>query len=139
MLATNKRWPRNAFILYTVLANAKTFPQESIAKLKMSNLEFTYALGKLMMLQQIEKRYTKGFNAVHRRFLRIPELNRCAVTSTPAKTWRCFACFENAVGTNVYQERRQKLSITVKRSCSICNAMTFKQHTQLVCAKCNNR
>ena len=55
----NKRWPINAFafILDTVRTNAKTILQESTAKLKMSNFEFTYALGKLLVLPQIERRY----------------------------------------------------------------------------------
>ena len=55
----NKRWPINAFafILDTVGANSKTILQESTTKLKMSNFEFTYALGKLLVLPQIERRY----------------------------------------------------------------------------------
>ena len=40
--------------------------------------------------------------------LGIPEVSRCVVTSTPAKTGRCYACVEDLVGTNVYKERREK-------------------------------
>ena len=128
----------------TVRTNAKTILQESTAKLKVSNFEFTYALGKLLVLPQIERRHanTNGLQIdlmQHiRRVLGIPEVNRCVVISTSAKTGRCYACVENLVGTNVYKERREKLNTRVKTSCSICNALICKQHTQLFCGKCNN-
>ena len=111
----------------------------------MSNFEFIYALGKLLVLPQIERRYA-NLNRIQidlmqhiRRVLGIPEVNRCVVTRTPAKTGRCYACAEDLVGTNVYKKRHEKLNTIVKTSCSICNALICKQHTQLVCAKCNNR
>ena len=55
----NKMWPINAFafILDAVRTNAKTILQQSTTKLKISNFEFTYALGKLLVLPQIERRY----------------------------------------------------------------------------------
>ena len=68
----------------------------------------------------------------------IPEVNRCVVTNTPAKTGRCYACAEDLVGTNVYIERCHKLNTRVNTNCSICNALICKQHTELVFAKCNN-
>ena len=130
----NKRWPINAFafILDTVRTNTKTILQESTAKLKMSNFEFTYALGKLLVLPQIEKRYANP-NGIQidlmqrtRKVLGIPEVNRCVVTSTTAKTGRCYNCVEDLVDTNVYKERREKLNTRVKTSCSICNALICK-------------
>ena len=99
----NKRWPINtfAFILYTVWTNAKTILQESTVIAKMSNFEFTYALGKLLVLPQIEGRYANPnglqIDLMQRiwRVIGIPEVNRCVVTSTPAKTGRCYACAED--------------------------------------------
>ena len=110
----------------------------------MSNSEFTYGSGKSLVLSQIERRYGNP-NGIQtdlmqhiRRVLDIPEVNRCVVTNTPAKTGRCYACVEDLVGTNVYIERCEKLNTRVKTNCSICNALICKQHTELVCAKCNN-
>ena len=143
----NKKWPINAsaFILDTVRTNAKTILQESTAKLNMSNFEFTYALGKLLVLPQIERRYANP-NGLQvdlmqyiRRVLGIPEVNRRVVTSTLAKSGRCYASVEDLVGTNMYKDRRAKLNTRVKTSCSVCIALICKQHTQLVCAKCNTR
>ena len=111
----------------------------------MSNFEFAYALGKLMVLPQTERRYANPIGIQidlmqHiRRVLGIPEVNVCVATSTAAKTGQCYECVEDLDGTNVYKDRREKLNTRVKTSCSICNMLICKQHTQLVCAKCNNR
>ena len=86
----NKRWPINAFafILDTVWTNVKTILQESTAKLKVSNFEVTYNLGKLLVLPQIERRYANP-NGLQIdlmqhiwRALGISEVNCCVVTST---------------------------------------------------------
>ena len=55
----NERWPVNAFafILDTDQTNAKTIHQDSTGKLKTSNFEFTYALGILLVLPEIERTY----------------------------------------------------------------------------------
>ena len=77
------------------------------------------------MLPQIERRYANPnelqINLMQciRRALGIPELNRCVVTSTSAKTGRCYACVEDLFGTNVYKERREKLNTKVNISCSV--------------------
>ena len=114
----NKKWSINAsaFILDTVRTNAKTILQESTAKLNMSNFEFTYALGKLLVLPQIERRYANP-NGLQidlmqciRRVLGIPEVNRRVVTSTLAKSGLCYASVEDLVGTNMYKDRREKLN-----------------------------
>ena len=89
------------------------------------------------MLTQTESKLI--YNAAYTKSLGIPEVNRCVVTSTLAKTGRCYACVKDLFGINLYKERREKLNTRVKTSCSICNALICKQHTQLVCAKCNNR
>ena len=114
----NKRQPINefAFILDTVRTNAEINLQESTAKLKISNFEFTYALRKLLVFSQIERRYANP-NGLQidltqhiRRVLAIPEVNRFVVTSTSAKTGRCYPCIEDLVGTNVQKERRKHQS-----------------------------
>ena len=123
----NKGWPINsfAFILDTVQTNAKIILQESTAKLKVPNSEFTYALGKLLVLPQIERRYANPNG------LQIDLMQRIS--------GRCYAGVEDLVGTSLFKERREKLNTRMKTSCFICNALICKQHTQLVCAKCNNR
>ena len=97
------------------------------------------------MLPQIEKRYANP-NRIQidlkqriRRVYSTPEVNGCAVTSTPAKAEQCYACVQDLLGTNMYEEGRRKLNTRVKTSCSICNALICKQYTQVVCRKCNNR
>ena len=69
----------------------------------------------------------------------IPEVNCCVVTSTLAKNGWCHARVEVLVGRNVYKERPEKLNTKAKTSRSISNVLTCKQHTQLICEKCNNR
>ena len=91
------------------------------------------------VLTQTESKLIKCSVCEHTYVFGILEVNRCVVTSTPAKTGRCYVCVEDLVGTNQCKERREKLNTRVKTSCSVCNVLICEQHTQLVCAKCNNR
>ena len=80
----------------------------------MLNFEFAYALGKLLVLPQTERRYANPIRIQIdlmqriRRVLGIPEVSLCVVTSTAAKTGWCYACVEDLDGTNVYKDRREK-------------------------------
>ena len=49
-----------AFVLDTVRTNAKTILQETVSQSKMSNFDFTYMLGKMLVLPHIERRYASS-------------------------------------------------------------------------------
>ena len=55
----HKRWPINAlaFVLDIVRINAKTILQESVSQIKMSSFNFTYTLGKILVLPHIKRSY----------------------------------------------------------------------------------
>ena len=55
----HKRWPMNALavVLDAVRTNAKTILQEYVSQIKMSSFNFTYMLGKMLILPLIERGY----------------------------------------------------------------------------------
>ena len=46
-----------AFVLDTVRLNAKTILHESVSQIKISSFDFTYTLGKMLVLPHTEQRY----------------------------------------------------------------------------------
>ena len=60
----NRRWPINAlaFVLDTVRTNAKTMLAESSNPATPSLFEFTYSLGKLLVLPHLQRRYQDSSN-----------------------------------------------------------------------------
>ena len=100
----SKRWPINAFafILDTCRTNAKTIFQDNGKPL--SNFEFTYAIGKGLVLPAIQQRYANSnglqiavVNKMHQ-VLVIEEAMHHAV-DIPTKSGRCFKCIKAIMGT----------------------------------------
>lgn len=138
-----KRWPLNAlaFILDTVRTNAKTILGESANPSILSSFEFTYQLGKLLVIPNIQRRYenNQGFknelNQKMRRILGFAELDNVPRTST-STVGRCKVCVHNIVGKPDYKEKREKLNNKLKSKCEKCSDYLCKNHTKAVCEIC---
>ena len=101
----SKRWPLNAFafILDTVRTNAKTILADN--KSSFSNFEFTYQLGKFLVLPIVQQRYEirNGIQIAVmekiRRVLGIAGLNRQPQPEAPlTHSSHCYKCVEMIVG-----------------------------------------
>ena len=86
----SKRWPINAlaFLLDVIRTNPKVLLEESNIPQKLTTFEFTYQLGKSLVLQDIQRRYENN-NGLRikkiqkiRRVLGISEVNRRPLTVT---------------------------------------------------------
>ena len=105
----SKRWPINAFafILDTCRINAKAILPDNGKPL--SNFEFTYAIGKGLVLPAIQRRYSNS-NGLQiavvnkmRRVLGIKEAMHHAA-DIPTKSGRCFKCIEAIMGSIYVKE-----------------------------------
>ena len=133
----SKRWPLNAlaFILGTVRTNSKTILSDNKAKL--SNFDFTYALGKALVLPSIQNRYQNN-NGIQlpilqkiRRVLGIKETNRRPQIETPATLFgRCHICVQEIVGTSQCKKMQQKMNNKVKSKCARCSSFICKNILQ---------
>lgn len=143
----SKRWPLNAFafILDTCRSNAKTIMEDN--GIKLSNFEFTYNIGKALVLPAIKRRYkdSNGLQIVvinkMRRVLGIKEVrSRPEVENICVNHGRCFKCVEAIVGTPAYKIEREKLNNKLKTKCSKCLKFICKPHQyqmQFICEDCN--
>ena len=142
----SKRWPLNAFafILDTVKTNSKTILSDN--KVKLSNFDFTYALGKALVLPSIQNRYQNN-NEMQppilqkiRYVLRIKETNRRPQIETPATLFRrCHVYVQESVGTSHYKKMQQKMNDKIKSMCARCSSFICKRHiaeTEFICCDC---
>ena len=123
----SKRWPLNAFafVLDTSRTNAKTILQDNGVKL--SNVEFTYQLGKALVMPAIKRRYEQHSNGLQikvlnkmRRVLGIKEVMARPDNDIPAQIGRCFKCVQELVGTDNYTYKRERLNNKLKTKCNKC-------------------
>ena len=138
----SKRWPINAFafILNTCRTNTKTILQDNDKPL--SNFEFTYAIGKGLVLPAIQRRYANSnglqiavVNKMHR-VLGIKEAMHHAV-DIPTKSDRCFRCIEAIMGSPNYIRERNRLKNNLKTKCFQCNKDICKLHqVEFICGYC---
>ena len=143
----SKRWPLTgfAFMLDTIRTNSKTILEDN--KKSFSNFEFTYQLGKALVLPQIHRRYDNP-NGLQipilqkiRRVLGLPENHKPSPDpETPAsKSGRCHKCIEAIVGNETYKQDRDKLNNKLKSKCRICSGFVCKKHqykTEVICENC---
>ena len=138
----SKRWPINAFafILDTCRTNAKTILQDNGKPL--SNFEFTYAIGKGLVLPAIQRRYaySNGLQIAvvnkMRRVLGIKEAMHHAV-DIPTKSGRCFKCIKAIMGSPNYICERNRLNNKLKTKCFQCNKYICKIHqVEFICGDC---
>ena len=137
-----KRWPINAFafILGTCRTNTKTILQDNDKPL--SNFEFTYAIGKGLVLPAIQRRYAnsnglqiEGVNKM-RRVLGIKEAMHHAVDIS-TKSGRCFKYIEAIMGSPNYIRERNRLNNKLKTKCFQCNKYICKVHqVEFICGDC---
>ena len=134
-----KRWPINAiaFIFNTYRTNTKTILQDNSKPL--SNFEFTYAIGKGLVLPAIQRRYanSNGSQIVvvnkMRRVLSIKKAIHHAV-DIPTKSGRCFKCIEAIMDSPNYIRERNRLNNKLKTKCFQCNKYICKVHqVEFIC------
>ena len=98
----SKRWPINAFVfvLDTSRTNPKTILQDNGVKL--SNVEFTYQLGKALVMPAIKRRYEQHSNGLQikvlnkmRRVLGIKEVMAHPDNDIPAQNGHASSVFKN--------------------------------------------
>ena len=140
----NRRWSINAlaFLLDTVRTNAKIILVESSNPATRSSFEFTYTLGKLLILPHMQRRYQGSSNfstvLVHkmRQVLGIQrDKPRNLLT---ANTGRYYVCVENITGTDDYKLEREKLNNKLKTKCSKCSQIVSKYYMKSICEKCKD-
>ena len=142
----SKRWLLDAFsfILDMVRTNSKAIQSDN--KFKLSNFDFTYALGNSLVLPGIQNRY-QNENRIQlpilqkiKRVLGIKETNRRPQTEAPATLFgRCHVCFQEIVGTSQYKKMQQKMNNKIKSKCAHCSSFICKRHvveTKFICCDC---
>ena len=131
----SKRWPLTgfAFMLDTIRTNSKTILQDN--KKEYSNFEFTYQLGKALVMPKIQPRLENS-NGLQiqilqktRRVLGLPEVNVRPITNPGiAASVRCQKCVEAIVGKKSYKQDREKLNNKLKTKCHVCSGFLCKKH-----------
>ena len=136
-------WPINAFafILDTCRTNATRIVLQDNSK-PLSNFEFTYAIGKGLILPAIQQRYANSnglqIAVVNKmcRVLGIKEAMHHAV-DIPTKSGRCFKCIEAIMGSPNYVRERNRSNNKLKTKCFQCNKYICKLHqVEFICGDC---
>ena len=142
-----KRWPINclAFLLDTVRTNAKTILHEN--GYSMTNYEFTYQLGKSLVLPNVERRYHTPNNGLQNDTIRkmkqvlgivdLPQIPRRQEPdeNEPARG-RCSKCIEAIVGQVDYKKKRETLNKDIRVKFTLCRAILCKAYTLALCSTC---
>ena len=154
----NAEWPLNgfAFILDTERTNSWTKEQTekraeqttilSDSKVKLSNFDFTYALGKALVLPSIQNRYQNN-NGIQlpillkiRCVLGIKETNMRPLIQTSATLFgRSHVCVQEIVGSSQYRKMQQNMNNKIKSKCACCFSLICKKHiaeTESICRDC---
>ena len=137
----SKRWPLTgfAFMLDTIRTNSKTILQDN--KKEYRNFEFTYQLGKALVMPKIQHRLENS-NGLQiqilqkmRRVLGLPEVNVRPITNPGiAASGRCQKCVEAIVGKKNYKQDREKLNNKLKTKCHVWSCFLCKKH-QYICMR----
>ena len=150
MLSTRfqtKRWPCNAnfFICDSVRTNARTVYNEC-NRLNLSNFEFTWMLGKELVLPFIQQRYANpiGVQSVAiSKMKRVLELNNIAapILAVPivAETSKgyCYQCLAEIYGPE-YKKKKAKLNNKLTSKCMTCEKTVCRKenHCYVICGAC---
>ena len=137
------RWPVNAlvFLLHTIRTKSKVLLAESSKLDVMSTFEFTFRLGKQLVLPSIQYRFENS-NGIQSSARHKTERVLCMqniyhpVENVDESVGRCDICVSKVVGTDNYRQKRGKLNNKVKTKCQKCQSLTCKAHSRLVCASC---
>ena len=131
-------------MLDTIRTNSKTILQDN--KKEYSNFEFTYQLGKALVMPKIQHRLENS-NGLQiqilqkmRRVLGLLEVNVRPITNPGiAASGRCQKCVEAIVGKKNYKQDREKLNNKLKTKCHVCSCFLCKKHQymhEVICESC---
>ena len=117
--------------------NAKAILKDNVYQI--TNLKFTYLLGKMHVLPSVQQGYEKsnGFQIAivnkTRRVLAIQEVSRRPrLEDIPAKCGRCFKFVKVIAGSNDYKKGREKLNNKLKSKCGKYEDFLGKFHVKSV-------
>ena len=113
---------------------------------KLSSFEFTYRLGKMLVLPNIDRRYSNSNGLTidlvqgMRRVLGIAEVNRQLALNPDSTHGRCHVCVENIVGTPNYKNDCEHMNhrLMRKAQCAKCQGFICKKQTAVLCQSCKD-
>ena len=131
------RWPVNAlaFLLDTIRTNSKVLLAESSKPDVMSTFEFTFRLGKQLVLPAIQHRFENS-NGIRSSVMQ--EIERVLFTQNihrpvgrvDESVGRCGISVSEIVGTDNYKQKRGKLNNKIKTKCQKCQSLACKAHSR---------
>ena len=131
-----------AFVLDIVRTNTKTILQETVSQSKMSNFDFTYMLGKMLVLPYIERRYASSnglpLQLVNKmqRVLKVVE-SRCIEKALDnSKEGQSHVCKGKIVGKPEYIALLDKLNHRLKKGFLKCLHFVCKGISEVLCSSC---
>ena len=108
----------------------------------MSSFDFTYNLGKMLVLPHIGPIYASPndlqWQLVNKkqRALKVAESRCIEKTLDNAKEVRCYVCKGNIVGKTEYIASRDKLHHRLKKPCVKYLRFACKGHSEVLCSSC---
>ena len=141
-----RRWHMNAlaFILDTVRTNSRTIYRE-VNSVDISNFQYTYQLGKALVLPAVQKRYEnsnslstklldkmKGVLGLNLNVKRVVAQN----TNPSNAPKRCSECLRDISGPG-YKEAKKKLNTKLKTICRLCERAVCAKHFKVTCNPCH--
>ena len=137
------RWPVDtlSFLHDTIPTNSKVLLDESSKPDVTSTFQFTFRLGKQLVLPAIQHHFENSHSiqssAMQKieRVLCIRNIHR-PVGNVDESVGRCGICVSKIVGTDNYKQKRKKLNNKLKTKCQKCQSLTCKAHSRFVCASC---
>lgn len=142
----SKRWPLNAlaFILDTVRTNSMTILKDN--GISFTSFEFTYQLGKALVMPCIHRRYEKPNNGLKipilqkiRRVLGLKEVQRRPDTPGNNEKGRCNDCAEALVGQDNYNYHHNRMNNKITTKCFCCHKFLCKVHNMNICETCQGK
>ena len=138
----SKRWVINAlaFVLDTARTNAKTIFTENTKK-KISNFEFTWNLGKALVLPQIQKRIERPVglqSTLQQKMQKVTGTDsQERILPVAANCGRCYLCTRAIMGPG-YKKNKNKLRNNIKTNCKNCRKIVCTTHADLTCFDCGH-
>ena len=132
-----------AFILDAVRTNSRTIYRE-VNGVDISNFQYTYQLGKALVLPAVQKRYEnsnglstklldkmKGVLGLNLNVKRVVAQN----TNPSSARKRCSECLRDTSGPG-YKEAKKKLNTKLKTICRLCEKAVCAKHFNVTCNSC---
>ena len=138
----NKRWIINslAFVLDTARTNAKTIFMEN-TKSNISNFEFTWNLGKALVLPQLQRRIERpvGLQTPLQQKIRkvTGHTSPAPEPAADATCGRCYVCLREIQGPG-YKKAKCSISNQTKTKCRGCKKVVCRKHSTFTCNDCGH-